>query len=166
MTHTNPARGVFTVRLDRRRLLAGLAGLLGSLVLERRSLAQANFITPLNDRLGVVTTGGTNVVVLTTADGLVLVDSGAPDLSDRLVGSLRQSWPQGRVATVFNTHWHTENTGANEILGQGGATILAHQNTRIWMATPTWIPAEDRYRPARAQAAHPTKTFRDDGSMS
>ena len=154
------------MRLDRRQLLAGVAGgLLGSLVLPRRTTAQANGITPLNNRLGVVTTGGTNVMVLVTPDGLVLVDSGAPDLIERLVGSLRQLWPQDRVATVFNTHWHTENTGANEILRQGGATILAHQNTRIWMATPTWMPAEDRYRPARPQGAHPTRTFRADGSM-
>ena len=155
------------MQLDRRQLLAGVAGgLLGSLVLPRRGAAQGAGLTPLNDRLAVVTTGSTNVTVLTTADGLVLVDSGAPDLSDRLVGSLRQSWPQARVATVFNTHWHTENTGANEILHQGGAAVLAHENTRIWMATPTWMPAQDRYRPARPQAAHPTKTIRADGSMS
>ena len=28
------------------------------------------------------------------------------------------------------------------------------------------MPAEDRYRPPRPQAAHPTKTFRADGSMN
>ena len=155
------------MRLDRRRLLAGLAcGLVGTLVLPRRGTAQGTGLTPLNDRLGLLAIGGTNVLVLKTPDGLLLVDSGAPELSDRLVGLLRQSWPQDRVAMVFNTHWHTENTGANEILRQGGATILAHENTRIWMATPTWMPAEDRYRPARPQAAHPSKTFRDEGSMS
>jgi len=71
----------------------------------------------------------------------------------------------GRVATVFNTHWHTENTGANEALQQGGADIVAHVNTRLWMATPTWLPKEDRYRPARPRDAHPTKTFYADGSM-
>ena len=34
------------------------------------------------------------------------------------------------------------------------------------MATPTWIPAEDRYRPARPKSARPNKTFRVDGSMN
>ena len=67
---------------------------------------------------------------------------------------------------MFNTHWHPENTGANDILRQGGATIVAHENTRLWMATPVWIPAEDRYRPPRPKTAHPTKTFRVDGSMN
>jgi len=45
------------------------------------------------------------------------------------------------VRTVFNTHYHPENTGANEVLRQGGATIVAHENTRLWMATPVWNPA-------------------------
>ena len=64
----------------------------------------------LNDRLSLVTTGGTNVVALSTADGVVMVDSGTPELVDALTGSLRQL-SGGRVATVFNTHWHAQNTG-------------------------------------------------------
>jgi glyoxylase-like metal-dependent hydrolase (beta-lactamase superfamily II) len=72
----------------------------------------------------------------------------------------------GRVSTVFNTHWHLENTAANETLARGGASILAHQNTRLWMATPTWMPAEDRYRQPRPPAAHPTTTFFAAGEMT
>ena len=105
------------------------------------------------------------MLALATADGLVLVDSGAPELRDRLIESLKPL-SGGRVTTLFNTHWHTENTGANEVLRQGGATIVAHENTRLWMATPTWLPDEDRYRQPRPKDAHPTKTFYVDGSMS
>jgi len=72
----------------------------------------------------------------------------------------------GRVTTVFNTHWHLENTGANEALRQSGATIVAHENTRLWMSVPTWMPAEDRYRQPRPRGAHPTKTFYVNGSMN
>jgi cyclase len=153
--------------LDRRQLLTGVvSGLLGSLVLPRRSMAQQAGLVPLNDRLSVLTSGGTNVLVLSTADGLVLVDSGAPELADPLMASLIQLSAGGRVRDVFNTHWHLENTGTNDVLRQRGATIIAHENTRLWMATPTWIPAEDRYRAPRPQAAHPNQTFRVDGSMS
>jgi cyclase len=158
--------------LDRRQLLTGVVGgLLGSTLLPRRvaaqqtGVAQQTGLVALNDRLSLVTSGGTNVIALSTADGIVIVDSGTPELVDSLMGSLRQL-SGGRVATVFNTHWHVENTGANEVLRQGGATIVAHENTRLWMATPTWIPAEDRYRPARPPSAHPNKTFRADGSMN
>src|SRR6185436_16364184 len=42
----------------------------------------------------------------------------------------------------------------------------AHENTRLWMATPVWNPAEDRYRQPRPKGAQPTETFRTDGSMT
>jgi cyclase len=153
--------------LDRRQLLTEVVGgLLGSALLPRRGTAQqTGSVAALNDRLSLVTTGGTNVIALSTADGIVMVDSGTPELVDSLMGSLRQL-SGGRVATVFNTHWHVQNTGANEVLRQGGATIVAHENTRLWMATPTWIPTEDRYRPARPPSAQPNKTFRVGGSMN
>jgi cyclase len=152
--------------LDRRELLTAIGGVLGSLVLFRRAVAQQAGITSLNDRLALLTSGGTNVLALTTADGLVLVDSGAPAASDALMSSLRQISSGSRVAKVFNTHYHPDNTGANEMLRQQGATIVAHENTRIWMATPIWSPVEDRYRPARPNAAQPTETFRVSGSTT
>jgi glyoxylase-like metal-dependent hydrolase (beta-lactamase superfamily II) len=150
---------------DRRQILIGVVGGLVSLLLPRRSVAQQSGVVPLNERLSLVTTGGTNVLALSTADGLVIVDSGTPELIVPLTGSLKQL-PGGRVTTLFNTHWHPENTGANEVLGLGGAAIVAHENTRLWMATPTWVPAEDRYRAPRPLKAQPNKTFRVDGSMS
>ena len=162
--------------LDRRQLLSGVVGgLLGSLAVPRRgAAAQAspapaaatppNGVVALTSRISLVTSGRTNVLTLTTPDGLVVVDSGAPDLSENLMASLRPLAPNGRVSTAFNTHWHPEHTGGNERLRQAGAEVVAHENTRLWMATPTWLPAEDRYRPPRPKAAHPTKTFYTSGS--
>jgi len=175
--------------LDRRQLLTGVVGgLLGTLVLPRRSVAQQVGHVDLNDRLALLTTGGTNVLAFSTDEGLVLVDSGTPEFSDALMVSVRQfssarlqgSGPSTRsgpsraesrdggqgVATLFNTHWHLENTAANSALRQAGATIVAHENTRLWMSTPTWMPAEDRYRPPRPKDAQPDKTFYVDGSMT
>jgi glyoxylase-like metal-dependent hydrolase (beta-lactamase superfamily II) len=149
--------------LDRRQILSGLAGgLLGGLAFPRAARARQPDAAVLTERLSLITTGGSNVVALTTQDGLVLVDSGAPGRTEPLLASLQ---PLGRVTTVFNTHFHPENTGGNEALRQAGAAVIAHENTRLWMATPTWLPAEDRYRPPRPKAAHPTKTFYTDGSL-
>jgi cyclase len=151
--------------MDRRQLLTGLLGLTAGMLLPRRAFAQAA-ITPLDDRLSFITSGGTNVLALQTGDGLVLVDSGAPNLTDALLSSLRQIAPSGRVSKVFNTHYHVDHTGANEALRQAGAAIIAHENTRLWMATPVWVPSEDRYRPARPKAVQPTETFRVSASMT
>jgi glyoxylase-like metal-dependent hydrolase (beta-lactamase superfamily II) len=148
--------------MNRRQLLARLAGsLAGGFIVARRAAAQQPGVTPLTGRLSLVATARTNVLALTTPEGLVIVDSGAPEFTAPLTVSLGQA-----VRTVFNTHYHVDNTGANEVLRRGGADIVAHENTRIWMATPVWNPAEDRYRPARAKDAHPNKTFRVDGSIA
>ena len=153
--------------LDRRQLMTGVvAGLFGSLVLPRRSAAQQTGLLTLTDRLSLVTSAGTNVLAFAGSDGLVLVDSGAPDRSDALMTSLRALAPDVRARTLFNTHWHAENTGANQIFRQNGAAIVAHENTRLWMATPTWMPDEDRYRPPRTKEAQPDKTFYADGAMT
>jgi len=153
--------------LDRRQLMTGVvASLFGSLVLPCRSAAQQTGLLTLTDRLSLVTSGGTNVLAFASPDGLVLVDSGAPDRSDALMTSLRALAPDVRARTLFNTHWHAENTGANQIFRQNGAAIVAHENTRLWMATPTWMPDEDRYRPPRTKEAQPDKTFYADGAMT
>jgi glyoxylase-like metal-dependent hydrolase (beta-lactamase superfamily II) len=153
--------------IDRRQLLTGVVGgLLGCLALPRRSAAQQLGHIDLNDRLTLLMTGGTNVLALSTAEGLVLVDSGTPEFSRALMASVQQFSSGPPVKTLFNTHWHVENTAANEIFRQSGATIIAHENTRLWMATPTWLPDEDRYRQPRPKDAHPTKTFYSNGSMN
>jgi cyclase len=153
--------------LDRRQFMTGVvASLLGSLVLPRRSAAQQTGLLALTDRLVLVTSGGTNVLAFASPDGLVLVDSGAPDRRDALMASLRAWTPGQGVTTLFNTHWHAENTGANQIFRQNGAAIVAHENTRLWMATPTWMPKEDRYRAPRPTDEQPDKTFYVDGSMT
>jgi glyoxylase-like metal-dependent hydrolase (beta-lactamase superfamily II) len=153
--------------MDRRQLLTRLVGgLLGGVALPALARAQQTDVIRLSDRLFVVTIGRTNVLALATPDGLVLVDSGVPERTDSLLGSLRQLADGRRVVKAFNTHWHLENTGANEALRRDGAAIVAHENTRLWMATPVWNLAEDRYRQPRPTAAHPTETFRTEGSTT
>jgi cyclase len=139
--------------IDRRQFLTGLTG---ALVFPSMATPQSSGITKLNDTLSLLNGVGTNVLALSTSDGLILVDSGAPQHSGGL--------PKG-VKTVFNTHYHLENTGSNETLGQAGAKILAHENTLEWMATPHWVPSEDRYEKARPKAAQPTETFYTTASM-
>jgi cyclase len=142
--------------MDRRQFLQGLGG---ALVLPRIAWSQSAGVTKLTDKLSLLTGEGTNVLALSTSDGMVLVDSGAPQFTAALKAAT------SRVKTLFNTHYHLENTGSNEMLGQAGAKILAHESTREWMAVPHWVPAEDRYEKPRPKAAQPTETFYTSGSL-
>ena len=110
----------------------------------------------LNDNLTVVDAGGTNLIAFSAPDGLVLVDSGAPKSNVGL---------GGKVQILFNTHYHTDQTGNNEVFGAAGAKIIAHLRTREWMSTDYWVPLEDRYEKARPKAARPTETFLTTGSL-
>ena len=149
--------------IDRRQLLTGL---LGGLVFPRVGMSfQSSGITRLTDTLSLVTGVGTNVLALSTGGGVVLVDSGTPESGERLMAQLAELGGSKRILTVFNTHFHLENTGSNETLAQAGAKILAHESTRVWMATQYWVPAEDRYQKARPKAALPTETFYTSGSL-
>jgi glyoxylase-like metal-dependent hydrolase (beta-lactamase superfamily II) len=158
--------------IDRREWLVGVAsGLIGLALPRHVSAQQAEAgTTRLTDHLSLVAAGGTNVLAYASPEGLVLVDSGEPARTAPLMAAVRQVWkpPAGgtRSVTLFNTHWHLEHTGGNEAIRQAGATIVAHENTRLWMATPVWSPAEDRYRQPRPAAARPDKTFYDTGSMT
>ena len=80
----------------------------------------------------------------------------------------RGRWPAVRHAVqhALAPRAHRRQRGDPPGRRDSGATIVAHENTRLWMATPVWSPAEDRYRQPRPAAARPDKTFYDTGSMT
>lgn len=151
---------------ERRRFLRGLCGvgLLSALgAPPTRLLAQSGSgslsAVSLRDGLVLIRGAGGNVVVLDTPDGLVLVDSGAPASAADLGRFLAERYPRSPVEVLFNTHWHLEHTGGNDEIGAMGATIVAHENTRLWMSTEFYVDWQDRTYPPRADAALPTRTF-------
>jgi cyclase len=119
----------------------------------------------LTDKVAVLDGGGANVVAFSTGEEVVLVDSGAPKFGDQLMAALNQLGGASKVQTLFNTHYHADQTGNNEMFAAAGAKIIAHERTRQWMSTDYWVPAEDRYEKARPKAARPTEVFETTGSL-
>jgi cyclase len=137
--------------MRRRDVLIGLAAL--PLAARAQSGLTVSDVTP---QIKVLTGAGGNIVVLATTSGQIVVDSGAAAQRDAVVGTLRELGP---VAAVINTHWHRDQTGANEALAAAGATIVAHDKTRQRLRAGWYVPAADRYEPPLPAAALPTKTF-------
>jgi cyclase len=115
----------------------------------------------LAERVTVISGAPGNVVVLSGSDGIVLVDSG----SSALAKAVRSSLAGARVHTLFNTHYHADQTGGNVLFGATGASIHAHLITRQWLATDFYVPAEDRWVKALPAAALPTVTFREKSEL-
>jgi cyclase len=154
--------------MDRRLLLkSAMAGGFALRTLPRLVIAQqpANGIRRLSDDLVVLDAGGSNVLALSATSGLVLVDSGAPQSGDKLMAALKTVATDSKVRTLFNTHYHLDQTGNNEIFAAQGTKIIAQQRTAEWMSSDYWVPAEDRYQKARPKAARPTETFLTTGSL-
>jgi cyclase len=123
------------------------------------SSAVAITATPLTENIALITGAGANVVAIKGPDGLTLVDGGLEKHSKELVKTALKATGTRRVTTLFNTHWHPEQTGSNQHLGNDGAKIIAHTNTKLWLTrkiTVAWRP--DTYGPFPAKAL-PNETF-------
>jgi glyoxylase-like metal-dependent hydrolase (beta-lactamase superfamily II) len=159
--------------LTRRHILKGAVSGAAGLVLgaSARSLSAAQAAPAaatlrLADDLFVISLPGeANVVAQTSASGVLLVDGGSATASDALMKAIAALPGGGPVQTLFNTHWHPEQTGLNEQVGKTGKTIIAHENTRLWLTTDvTWSWNGQKFT-RLAKVAQPNKTFYTAGKL-
>lgn len=154
---------------DRRRVLHGIAALgLAQLlpIAARPAFAAVADTHEIGKGLTLLRGFGGNVVAFASSAGTVLVDSGAADSTKALQEQLQQVTGSARVSTVFNTHYHADQTGSNAAFTAEGAQIIAHVRTRQWLSTPFWMPGELRYSTPAPAAALPTTVFHEQGELS
>jgi len=119
----------------------------------------------LGENLYLLTGAGGNVVVRTGAGGAVMVDGGLAQNANALAQAVAALPNGGAVRTLFNTHWHPEQTGSNEKLGTAGATIIAHENTRLWLQQNITWPWNGQKFAKLPKIAQPNKTFYDKDTL-
>ena len=119
---------------------------------------------PLAENLTLLSGPGGNVVVLSGADGLVMVDTflgpAWPNLKQALAGL-----GKGPVKFVINTHWHFDHTDNNAPLHAAGATVLAHENTKKRMSESHHLAVLDLSFPPSPPNALPQRVFKQDYSL-
>ena len=109
--------------------------------------------------------GEANIVAHTSSAGVLLVDGGSARATDAVMKSVASLPGGGQVHTLFNTHWHPEQTGLNETIGKAGKTIIAHENTRLWLATDVTWPWNGQTFKRLPKIAQPNKTFYTSGKL-
>jgi glyoxylase-like metal-dependent hydrolase (beta-lactamase superfamily II) len=152
--------------------IAGTAGILsGAPALRLSAAPQAGSEIPGNGKLAddlyiVRVPGEAAVVAHTGSDGVLLVDGGSAAGSDAVLKAVA-ALPNGsgKIHTLFNTHWHPEQTGSNEKLGMAGATIIAQENTRLWLQQNVTWPWNGQKFKKLAKIAQPNKTFYDKAAL-
>jgi glyoxylase-like metal-dependent hydrolase (beta-lactamase superfamily II) len=153
----------------RRDWLQGATAFAAAAALPRGLLGQpaadALRLVELGGDVAVIAGGGANVTVADGVDGLVVVDGGFEADFAVLRGLLEQRWPGRPVATVFNTNWRPEHTGANALLRGAGARILAHENTKLWMGAKFAVEWSGERHERVPKPALPTETFYTGGAF-
>jgi len=130
---------------------AGVAVLAGGFwVAYTQQQPQPLEIVPVKGNLHVIYGSGGNVAVLTTPEGVVLVDDKFDRNVPEILARVKQVTDQP-VKYIFNTHHHGDHSGGNAQLGKA-AQLISQQNARDRMA-------------ASDQASAPTLSFSDQQAL-
>ena len=76
-----------------------------------------------------------------------MIDGGLAANADALLAAVKEATGNSRIHTLINTHWHPEQTGANEAVGRDGGVIFAHEKTRMYLSNTVYsVTFEGRRR--------------------
>ena len=120
--------------------------------------------TKVSDRFSVLSGPGGNIGVLSGTDGKLLVDTGLAGAAIRIHSALDALGP-APPKMVINSHWHWDHTGGNTALHRGGATVVAHQQTRVRLASQQYAAMVDTKVLASPEEALPTITFEQEQDL-
>ena len=115
---------------------------------------------PLAENLTLLSGPGGNVVVLRGPDGMVVVDTFVAPAWPKFQESLKGLGP-APVKFVIDTHWHFDHTDNNAPLRAGGATLVAHENTKLRMTQPHHLAVLELDLPPSPTDALPQRVFKD-----
>lgn len=156
-------------RLSRRQFLGVSAAAIGSAFLPGylSGAPQAGPRISTSDlgNLKLIQGAGCNVIALRGEDGALMIDGGLRANADALLKAVRDATGNSRVNTLINTHWHPEQTGANEAVGKDGGVIIAHEKTKMYLSSTVSSVTFEGRRPPLPESARPNKTTRSDGSL-
>ena len=112
---------------------------------------------------------GCNVVAIPGPDkdgGALMIDGGRAANAEALLAAVRSATGSSRIHTLINTHWHPDQTGANEAVGRAGGVIVAHEKTALALGNTIYnaVGIKGRVAPLPG-VARPTKTVRLNGSL-
>ena len=105
----------------------------------REGAATAKITTQkLRGNVSVLMGSGGNIAVLPGPQGKILVDTGIstsrPQITEALLAISADP-----IERLINTHWHYDHTDGNPWIHAAGATIIAHEKTRLRLSTPQTI---------------------------
>jgi cyclase len=157
------------LNFDRRDFLRVLSGGAAGLSFYSRGFGQAPadpiHATKLTDRIALLSGDGGNVGLVMADDGLMLIDGGYANRALELQKAVADTDPH-KVKLLFNTHWHGDHVGSNELLGKVGVKIMAHQNAKFWLGQKVKMEAFNTTVEPLKPEGIPSQIFTEGGKMT
>lgn len=122
--------------------------------------------TDLGDGLYMLQGRGGNIGVLAGDDGVFVIDSQYADMAPGILNAI-DTIAGDKPKYLVNTHWHGDHSGGNAILGENGATIIAHRGVRdrVTVDVTRDFFGQENTTPAAPPEAWPVITFNDEMSL-
>ncbi|HEX6894064.1 MAG TPA: MBL fold metallo-hydrolase [Bryobacteraceae bacterium] len=148
-----------------RALIGGAAGLSFAYTGFGQQAPPAIKATKLSGRVALLSGDGGNVAVIIGDDGLMMIDGGLAERAMDLQNAVKEldSHP---VRILFNTHWHFDHVGSNELLGKSGARIIGHENVKKYLGMKVTMETMNRTFDPLSPEGRPAETFTKGGKMS
>jgi cyclase len=131
-------------------------------------------VVPVQGNVYMLVGAGGNITLQVAKEGVLIVDTGLAQMSDKVLAAIRQLSDKP-IRYIVNTHVHPDHIGGNEKIGPAGstiaggnvvgnigesarqgATIVAHENVLNRISAPTGSQASLPF------VAWPTDTYAND----
>lgn len=133
--------------------------LLGCLFTSAHTFAQWETFE-VTEGVYLITGSGGNVSLIVGEHRALLVDDKYAQTGELVLAEVKKVTDKP-LDLVFNTHWHGDHTGANQIMGEHGAVIIAHENVRKILSEGAGIRLFDSRMKPYSEVALPQITFQD-----
>lgn len=101
---------------------------------------------------------GGNLGVSIGEDGTFLIDDQFAALNEKIMAAIK-SIGGGEIQFLINTHFHGDHTGGNELIGESGSVIVAHENVRTRLSKDMLVPYFKMSKEAVKKPGLPVITF-------
>ena len=116
--------------------------------------------TRLSDTVTLLTGQGGNIAISSGGDGVFIIDDQYSHLAEQLLAAIGEVSDKP-IRFVINTHYHHDHVGGNEVVGDTGAVIIAHDNIRERMSSEQFSNFFGSATPPWPSGALPVVTFND-----
>lgn len=104
---------------------------------------------------------GGNIGVCIGEDGTFMIDDQFADQNEAIMAAIKKAGGS-EVQFLVNTHFHHDHTSGNEIMGESGTVIFAHENVRKRLSMEQVLDYTGMKKDPLAKVGLPVVTFTDD----